>query len=199
MVEGAAVLGLVQPSEVFALCQDYLCLSKRIRHESFGSDSLVLAAHLPETKGGKKKSPCVWLENRQNSFSAMPHVYNWFNLPTERNSSNVPATKAVCQKHLSNRWWEPCLWWSWACWGCLKILGKFKAHTAYFVWKGQITYPKAESLPFPFPRPHLLFLFPHCFFSPFVSFPADICPLPGLLLRAAKVHIYHYLTCSTLW
>lgn len=36
--------------------------------------------------------------------------------------------------------------------GCPETLGKFKAHTAHFVWKEQITDPKAESLSF--------FLFP---------------------------------------
>lgn len=47
---------------------------------------------------------------------------------------------------------------------------------------------------------HLLFLFPCCFFRfrPFVSSLLDICPLPGLLLRAAKGH-RHHLPYSTLW
>lgn len=139
-------------------------------------------------------------KNQASSFSVMPREYPWLNPPAASSGSRVPAPQG-CARNTSQ---VPgaCLWG--APFAGLPA-NTSKAESAH----DPLCFKRANNLskgwkPFIFLfsplLSHLLFLFPCCFFRfrPFVSSLLDICPLPGLLLRAAKGH-RHHLPYSTLW
>lgn len=106
---------------------------------------LVLGRSPTWDKGRQEGEPmCLTRKRDRTAFPWCPVcITDW--IYRARGAAAACQRRGGCQEHLTNRWWEPPLMEP-ALRGCLETLGKFKAHTAHFVWKEQITYPKAESL-----------------------------------------------------